>query len=1460
MMVGRARTMTRWLPRLKVLVPQIFRLPQEGAWREDVSIICASGLFDREYYLATYVDVARSGIDPLEHYVRYGAAEFRNPSAVFDTRFYLESNPDVLASGINPLTHYCQFGKGEGRRASPVRPDSTEANGGKVEPAGSTVDSRVDPTRRAHETIMKSGIFDRDFYCANNPLLAVRNEDPVQHYLGKGAKALQDPSPYFSTEYYLSSNPDVALSGMNPLLHFCRYGGRELRDPSPAFDMGRYWAIHLAGTEGSDANPLTHYVTVGRREKLQAYATNKIAPEDKEDLLLRCRSVLEQGISSELSARRLAAVLHRLGDWPLAEKALRKALDFNWNDAKVHSTLADVLEKQGKWWQAAEFLANATSLDSKRPTWFYRLGAMQERMGRFALAAIAYRRAIDAAPPNAFWQYRLGYVLERSGSMEEARSCYAKAAALDQSLDARQFGEGVFHQQREYWPEAATAYCARLQDDPLNPDLWYRLGFARDRCMEWESACDALSTAIALKPDVSYWHYRLGLLLERLGRFSDAAEAYEAAIAISGKHMSYWLYRCGYVLHLCGRYEEACAVFTRVRGQGVEPPALPEEYRKKLAKPELLRSLLGKDMLDASRYAMLGRQHEHAGEWCQAADLYAEACRRQNQHDADLYHRLGNALWKSGQAKAACRAFLEMVILRRPTGLDTRRYTRTEYQARLVHYNEYRECLPVLQQTMLYESYGGRSISDNPLAIFDYVSAAPGYERWIHVWVVTESTEIPHQLRTMPNVILVRKNSDLYLRYLATASHLVNNATFPPWFIRRPEQKYLNTWHGTPLKTLMKDIKGTFMERTNSARNLLHCTHVISPNEHTSDVLIRGSDIAGVFTGKIAETGYPRIDRLVNSTEGRRDALRSELGIDRTTPVVLYAPTWRGTFGGGEIEADRILSDLERMSVAGCQLLFRGHYSVAEKLDGLSLPVKVVPQRVDTCDLLAVTDVLITDYSSILFDFLPARRPMIFYAYDLTEYAEQRGLYFRMTELPGTLCTSIDEVVPAIQRALKAAGPGEGHDCALARFCPHEDGLATRRAVEFFIDDSTEHVTRRYEDSRKSILIYAGAFPPQGITSSALNLLGSLDYERYKVTVVIDPDAVAGASEKLERFSMLPPSVQVVGRAGAMVGDAVELWVRNSMNQRYSLPGRRMFTHYMDLYRREFDRAFGGARFDAVVNFDGYSTFWTSLLGAAPAPRVRKTAYMHSDMYAEMTIRFPSLGGVFSILGQYDALVSVSPQLCGINRTNLSERFAIAGERFTYCENPIDIAQIRKKAAGALDLDVAEWIKGRKSFLALGRLSPEKDQAKLVRAFGLIQKSCPESVLVIIGDGPLRQEIEQIVAELGLDDAVLLGGQRSNPFPILAACDCLVMSSNHEGQPMVLLEAMALGVPVVATDIDGNRGLLVPNGYGLLVDNSVQGLADGLRAFLAGGVPVSSFDAEAYQRRVIDSFYREVVG
>lgn len=1445
---------------MKSILSRGWRIRVTKSWQEDADLISRSGMFDPEYYLAANPDVAGSGMDPLEHYVRFGEAEFRNPSASFDTRYYLEANQDVLASGMSPLRHFCEFGRHEGRLATRPHDGVSADHGGDVvlrtDESTATVD--VGPSRRI---LLKSGLFDPDFYLANNPKVARSGIDPAQHYLDTGAGALRDPSEDFSTEYYLSVNRDVAVSGMNPLLHFCRHGWKELRDPSPRFDMGRYWAQHLAGTVEADANPLTHYAAVGKGLSLAVAEVGEIPPSEASDIAERCRRILDEGVVSELSALRLAILLTRLRRWSLVEKALRQALAFNWNVAKTHSRLAEAFERQGKWWQATESLSVATVLDPRHPEWFFRLGDMQEKMDRFTNAASSYRQAIDGNASNPLWHYRLGYVLERAGDLDGSRESYSQAALLDRKLRADRYGEGVFHQHREYWPEAAEAYSARVKQNPCDAELWYRLGFAHDRCFEWESARDAYEVSVSLRPMAAYWHYRLGFVLERMHEWNAAADAYEAAIATSVKYVSYWHYRRGYVLAKAGRYEEACQAYAGANQNKAVMQVLPEAYRRRISKPEFMHALLKQGMPDAQLYYLLGKQYEYVGAWDKAAAAYSDAAHRMNDHSPELYFHLGGALWQAGRFKEACEAFTETVVLRRPLGVDSRRYTRNEHQKKLMAYNEYRECLPVRQRTILYESYAGLSISDNPFALFEYLVTTPGYDEWTHAWVVAEEAQVPARLRSMPNVILVRRDSDLYLRYLATASHLVNNSTFPSWFIRREEQRYLNTWHGTPLKTLMKDIKGTFMERTNTARNLLHCTHLISPNEHTSDVLLRGGDIASIFSGKVAETGYPRIDRMVNASDETKDELRRQLGLVPERPVVLYAPTWRGTFGSGEVEVDRVLADLERMSSADCQLLFRGHYTVAAKLDDMSLPVKVVPQVVDACELLAITDVLVTDYSSIFFDFLPARRPIVYYAYDLEEYAEQRGLYFDMTDLPGALCRDADELIAALDAALGKALPvSDEYARACATFCPYEDGQATRRVVEFFLHDSMEYVTNRYVDARSSILFYAGAFPPQGITASALNLLGSLDYQQQVSTVVIDPAAVSSAPERLERFSMLPDDVHVVGRAGAMVGSAEERWIRDTMNRRYFLPSPRMQEQYLESYRREFARTFGGAKFDAIVDFDGYSIFWASLLGAGGASDTRKVMYMHSDMYAEHLLKFPNLRGLFSTFDHYDVFVSVSRRLCALNREKLSGHYSIDAARFAYCENTINAHQIREKASAPLDEDVSEWIRGRTAFLALGRLSPEKDQAKLVHAFAKIRASHPNVALLVIGDGPLRQDLQQLVLQLGLEDSVFLGGARSNPFPILAASDCLVMSSNHEGQPMVILEAMTLGVPVVATDIDGNRGILEPNGYGLLVENSVDGLAEGLQMFLSGGVPKASFDGESYQNGVVETFQRVVLG
>ena len=128
-----------------------------------------------------------------------------------------------------------------------------------------------------------------------------------------------------------------------------------------------------------------------------------------------------------------------------------------------------------------------------------------------------------------------------------------------------------------------------------------------------------------------------------------------------------------------------------------------------------------------------------------------------------------------------------------------------------------------------------------------------------------------------------------------------------------------------------------------------------------------------------------------------------------------------------------------------------------------------------------------------------------------------------------------------------------------------------------------------------------------------------------------------------------------------------------------------------------------------------------------------------------------------------------------------------------------------------------------RTFITMGRMSPEKDHEKLIRAFHEFRKTDPTGRLVVLGDGPLRQSLEMLIADLDLSANVLLAGLRNNPFPALARADCFVLSSNHEGQPMVLLEALTLKKPIMSTDIIGARYVL-QDGYGLLVENSVEGV------------------------------------
>ncbi|WP_347040041.1 glycosyltransferase [Glutamicibacter halophytocola] len=172
------------------------------------------------------------------------------------------------------------------------------------------------------------------------------------------------------------------------------------------------------------------------------------------------------------------------------------------------------------------------------------------------------------------------------------------------------------------------------------------------------------------------------------------------------------------------------------------------------------------------------------------------------------------------------------------------------------------------------------------------------------------------------------------------------------------------------------------------------------------------------------------------------------------------------------------------------------------------------------------------------------------------------------------------------------------------------------------------------------------------------------------------------------------------------------------------------------------------------------------------------------------------------------------------NVKELSTLFGLGEEKFTVSENLLDLE--KPLLWSTLEEPVHSFAgEDLTVFANMARLSPEKGQMKLLNAFAQVHEQHPQTRLLLIGDGPLRTDLETEVAARGLTGKVVITGLLSNPFPTLKTADCFVFSSDYEGQGLAMVEAMMLGLPAISTDVVGSHSVLV-GGYGLLVENSVR--------------------------------------
>src|SRR5699024_3650366 len=404
---------------------------------------------------------------------------------------------------------------------------------------------------------------------------------------------------------------------------------------------------------------------------------------------------------------------------------------------------------------------------------------------------------------------------------------------------------------------------------------------------------------------------------------------------------------------------------------------------------------------------------------------------------------------------------------------------------------------------IFYEAYHGESMTGNPYAVFTRLLDDPAFQHFTHVWAVVDKATVPDDVKALPNVVIVRYQSREYAKYLAICKYLINDTSFPFYFHKREEQVYANIWHGTPLKMMGMDIKQrAFANHKNIQRNFLFTDYLVSPNRYTYEKLLKSHDIETLFNGQVLDTGYPRVDLMYQAD---KDKLRQQLGVFTAKKVVLYAPTWRGELGNEKNESEKILEDVKNIqaNIDEGVVLLKAHYYTEKFFEEQGLGHFLVPNTFDTNEVLSIVDVLITDYSSIFFEFLRTERPVIFYAYDEEEYQAKRGTYLQVSELPGPVCRAVDEVVEALNQADEVAVDYQGVRRAFVeRFCYHDDGDATRRFVEVVFDGkSSEHLFKLGSEKTK-ILVYGGGFLNNGITAAVVSLLNSIDYDRFDVTLI----------------------------------------------------------------------------------------------------------------------------------------------------------------------------------------------------------------------------------------------------------------------------------------------------------------------------------------------------------------------
>lgn len=368
---------------------------------------------------------------------------------------------------------------------------------------------------------------------------------------------------------------------------------------------------------------------------------------------------------------------------------------------------------------------------------------------------------------------------------------------------------------------------------------------------------------------------------------------------------------------------------------------------------------------------------------------------------------------------------------------------------------------------VVFEAFQGRSYSCSPKAIYEHMLNCPEFKDFSYVWVFRD---INAHGKFPQNTRLVKFDSEEAFHAYAHAGTWITNSRLRDFYIPKKNQRYIQCWHGTPFKKIGCDVTAAgnatstvqeiYNEYTEEAKRI---SLFISPSDFTTSKLISAFNLKNLNKeNRIIQKGYPRNDSLFNTDLKTVENFKKNLHIPDNKKIILYCPTFRDNqYSGSGYTFEPTVDFFSLREKCGDDfvILFRAHYFIADSFDFSKYGNFVinVSDYDDINDLYLISDILITDYSSVFFDYANLKRPIIFYLYDFEEYKNNmRDFYFGTAMLPGPVTQTQENLEIELNKILNdIRNGGNGllnYEKSLIsfnkKFNPYEDGHSAERTVK----------------------------------------------------------------------------------------------------------------------------------------------------------------------------------------------------------------------------------------------------------------------------------------------------------------------------------------------------------------------------------------------------------------------------